>query len=536
MANILVIDDDRAIRLLVSRGLTAAGFQVQAVGTAEQGLEIVRRATSGSNGDHSDAIDVALIDVYLPEMNGLELYSKLRALDRKLPIIFITSDNSSETTIEAMRLGAFDYLSKPLNLEQLRELTASAAAARWRMDQPVAMSLGQSSKTGEQFVGRSPAMVDVFKSIGRVAEQDVSVLVRGESGSGKELVARAIVQHSLRCDKPFVAVNCAAIPDQLLESELFGVEKGAYTGADQRRRGKFEHCDGGTLFLDEIGDMSWLVQGKILRVMQEQKFQRLGGNSDIATDVRIIAATHRDLEQLIERGEFREDLFYRLNGMTIQLTPLRQRREDIPPLLEYFLNRARADMNKTMVEGLAPAALDALVAYDWPGNIRQLQSVVRQAMLSTTGTVVDLDSLPEFIVAGASAPATSSPATSTTRVATNGGESATSGPIGSTASAASAEPVAALREQPAALPGEQPAAGATAGHGGEPSSWLHDFIEQRIGGGSEDLYAEAVDELEKYLFQRVLSHTGGNQSQAARILGITRGKVRDRIAKFELPG
>ncbi len=202
-------------------------------------------------------------------------------------------------------------------------------------------------------------MSGVFKAIGRVAEQNVTVLVRGESGCGKELVARAIFEHSPRRDKPFVAVNCAAIPDQLLESELFGVEKGAYTGADRRCAGKFEHCDGGTIFLDEIGDMSMVVQGKVLRIIQEQTFQRLGSNTDIATDVRIIAATHRNLEDLVSKGLFREDLFYRLNGYTINLPPLRERRDDIAPLLEYFLNRARVEMNKSSVEGLTPAALEA---------------------------------------------------------------------------------------------------------------------------------------------------------------------------------
>lgn len=504
MANILVIDDDRAIRLMVERGLTAVGFDVRSASTAEEGLEMVRRCPP----------DVALVDVYLPEMNGLELYRKLRALDRKLPIIFITADNSSETTIEAMRLGAFDYLAKPLNLEQLRELTSSAAESRRLMDQPVAMTFGSASRNGEQFIGRSASMVEVFKAIGRVAEQNVSVLVRGESGSGKELVARAIFQHSSRADKPFVAVNCAAIPDQLLESELFGVEKGAFTGADQRRQGKFEFCNGGTIFLDEIGDMSLVVQGKVLRIIQEQSFQRLGGNADISTDVRIIAATHRNLEDFVKRGEFREDLFYRLNGYTIELPPLRQRREDITPLLEYFLNRARVEMNKMSVDGLTPAALDALLAYPWPGNIRQLQSVVRQAMLCTTGTVVDTESLPPYVLENG-----------------NG----------------QLEPAERNRESAVANQSLPPAlASETNGHAGhiDPSRVVDDidslehlqqFIEMRMNEGSENLYAESIEELERFLFRRVLSHTGGNQSKAALMLGITRGKVRDRIAKFELP-
>lgn len=511
MANILVIDDDRAIRLMVERGLSAVGFEVRSASTAEDGLDMVRKSPP----------DVALVDVYLPEMNGLELYRKLRALDRKLPIIFITADNSSETTIEAMRLGAFDYLAKPLNLEQLRELTASAAASRRLMDQPVAMTFGNASNRGEQFIGRSASMVEVFKAIGRVAEQNVSVLVRGESGSGKELVARAIVQHSPRADKPFVAVNCAAIPDQLLESELFGVEKGAFTGADQRRQGKFEYCNGGTIFLDEIGDMSLVVQGKVLRIIQEQSFQRLGGNADISTDVRIIAATHRNLEEFVKRGEFREDLFYRLNGYTIQLPPLRHRREDITPLLEYFLNRARVEMNKTSVDGLTPAALDALLAYSWPGNIRQLQSVVRQAMLCTTGTVVDTESLPPYVLDGGSG--NGEVGHSERETTQQKRESALVSHLPPTDGAVESNGHIDHAEFP--LAGEEI----------DSLEHLQKFIEQRMSEGSENLYAESIEELERFLFRRVLSHTGGNQSKAALMLGITRGKVRDRIAKFELP-
>ena len=509
MANVLVIDDDRAIRLMVERGLSAVGFEVRSASTAEEGLDIVRKSPP----------DVALVDVYLPEMNGLELYRKLRALDRKLPIIFITADNSSETTIEAMRLGAFDYLAKPLNLEQLRELTSSAAESRRLMDQPVAMTFGNASNHGEQFIGRSASMVEVFKAIGRVAEQNVSVLVRGESGSGKELVARAIFQHSPRADKPFVAVNCAAIPDQLLESELFGVEKGAFTGADQRRQGKFEYCNGGTIFLDEIGDMSLVVQGKVLRIIQEQSFQRLGGNADISTDVRIIAATHRNLEDFVKRGEFREDLFYRLNGYTIQLPPLRHRREDITPLLEYFLNRARVEMNKTSVEGLTPAALNALLAYPWPGNIRQLQSVVRQAMLCTTGTVVDTESLPPYILENGNSEVEHGEGETVERkresVFVNH----------------SASPVAAIEANGHSDFIDEP----QIGEDFDSLEHLQKFIEIRMSEGSENLYAESIEELERFLFRRVLSHTGGNQSKAALMLGITRGKVRDRIAKFELP-
>ncbi len=530
MNKVLIIDDDRMIRLAVKRGLESEGFEVVEAANASEGLAAV----------DAHRPDVALVDVFMPEMNGLELFRKIRALDRKLPMIFVTSDTSSETTIEAMRLGAFDYLAKPINIQQLRNLTASAAESRRLMDHPVALSLTGDGEVGERFVGRSGVMLEVLKAVGRVAGQDVTVLVRGESGTGKDLVARAIVQHSNRKDQPFVAVNCAAIPDQLLESELFGHEKGAFTGADRRRVGKFEQCDGGSIFLDEVGDMSPLVQGKVLRLLQDQAFQRVGGNDEIRTNVRIVAATNRNLEQMVADGEFREDLFYRLNGFTIDLPPLRERQEDVPLLLEYFLRRARKEMGKSNLDGLSPAALDTLTAYHWPGNVRQLQSVVRQAVLNTTGTVLGVESLPSIVCyprpaseanvarEGRQASAsTNSPVTSYSAAAAFAGADA-DGSDGALVAHAN-------RDGSSALP-------VVAGAGGEDLSSLSgnssaqsivEFIESRLNT-STDLYAEAMRELERYLFTRVLETTGGNQSRAAEILGITRGKVRDRIAAFNI--
>ncbi len=268
--------------------------------------------------------DAALLDILLPKTSGLELFEELRAADAKLPIVFITSLASSETAIKAMTLGAFDYLLKPLDVARIRDLVGQALEIRRLMSIPVELP-GTDSQAddatspvrGDTLVGSSPQMQEVYKAIGRVAPQDVTVLIRGESGTGKELVARAVYQHSPRHKSQFLAVNCAAIPDALLESELFGHEKGAFTGADQRRIGKFEQCSGGTLFLDEIGDMSPLVQSKVLRVLQSQQFERVGGNQTITTDVRVIAATNRLLEKMVEEGEFRSDLYYRLSGFTI---------------------------------------------------------------------------------------------------------------------------------------------------------------------------------------------------------------------------
>ena len=519
MTKILVIDDDRSIRHVVKAGLSVnPDFQVL---TAVDG-------TSGLNMVREESPDVALLDIYLPEYNGLELFRKIRALDSKLPVIFITGDTTSETAIEAMRAGAFDYLSKPLNIEQLRNLTASAAAARRLMDQPVALPVGDVNEDGERFVGKARAMLEVFKSIGRVSAQNVTVLIRGESGAGKELVARALMNHSDRRDKPFVAVNCAAIPDQLLESELFGHDKGSFTGAEKRRIGRFEQCDGGTIFLDEVGDMSSVTQGKVLRLLQEQKFERVGGNELITTDVRIIAATNRPLEEMVLKNQFREDLLYRLNGFTINLPPLRDRREDIPPLLQYFLRRAKADMKRPELTGISPEALQLLVNYDWPGNVRQLQSVVRQSLLHTTGTVIGPTNLPDFV---------RSQNSGSSQVTSPASGVGTFLSVESTSQWSSDDSGENSEPRSASAPVEVTTSGPVVNGLDDYSATgegfaLESFIAERLEAGSTQLYDEVLEQVERRLFARVLAATGGNQSKTAEILGITRGKVRDRIATF----
>jgi two-component system nitrogen regulation response regulator GlnG len=323
-------------------------------------------------------------------------------------------------------------------------------------------------------VGRSPQMLEVYKQIGRVAAQNVTVLIRGESGTGKELIARAIYHHSHRKDKCFLAVNCAALTDTLLESELFGHEKGAFTGADQRHIGKFEQCGDGTIFLDEVGDMSPLTQSKVLRLLQEKKFERVGGRETISVDVRLVAATNRQLEEMIEEGAFRLDLFHRLNAFEIHLPPLRDRGQDIELLLDHFVARFNKDLSK-QITGISPEAMQLLQAYPWPGNVRELQSVVRKAMLMSTGPVIVPEFLPAEIRSGG--------------MPRNGG-SRTEGHTGFN------------------LPG---------------------FIEQRLASGSENLYAESLEEMERHLLTRVLQETKGNQSQAAQKLGITRGSLRNKL-------
>ena len=335
MQKVLVIDDDRAILHMIRHGLQQLGVEVITATSADEGLSLV-----------TDKIGVVLLDLMLPRMSGLEVFQRIHAIDRRLPVIFITAGAGSETAIEAMQMGAYDYLAKPIDLVQLRELITKALETRRLMLVPVAVSVNKDesdANSGDLFIGRSPSMLEVFKSIGQVSRQNITVLIRGESGTGKELVARALYQFSDRASRPFMAVNCAALSDTLLESELFGHEKGSFTGADRRRIGKFEQCTGGTLFLDEVGDMSPLVQGKVLRLIQEQRFERVGGNDTIETDVRLIAATNRPLEQMVQKGIFRSDLFYRLNVMTISLPPLRQRKGDIPLLLEHYLTQVRKD-------------------------------------------------------------------------------------------------------------------------------------------------------------------------------------------------
>ena len=465
MSKLLVIDDDRTVLYLISQAFNGSQISVLTAQTAQQGLEMLDQQP-----------DVVLLDIVLPGGSGLEVVHKIRDRDAKLPVIFITGRGSSDTAIEAMKLGAYDYLLKPLHLPKLRELVSRALEIRTMMKVTVQMrdDDGQDGR-GDELIGRSPQMQEVFKAIGRVASQDVTVLIHGESGTGKELVARAIYHHSKRAGKHFLAVNCAAIPEALLESELFGHEKGAFTSADQRRIGKFEQCSGGTIFLDEVGDMSPLVQSKVLRVLQEQRFERVGGGETIQTDVRIIAATNRDLKQMAGQGEFREDLYYRLNGFSIKLPALRERGEDVQLLIDRCVQRFSRELGK-QIRGISPEAMELLTRYTWPGNVRELEAVVRQALLQTTGSMI----LPEFL------------------------------------------------PEAVRFPDDKPHAPAS-NHDDAPPSDLASFMESQLRSQSHDIYAEATAMLDRYVLKRVLQHTRGNQSQAAKLLGITRGSLRNKL-------
>jgi len=483
MSRVLLVDDDRSIHLMISRSLEKLADvpETKSCGDADSALALIR----------SFQPDCVLLDVMLPGgRSGLEILREIQQIDSRLPVILITGGGDSSTAIEAMQLGAYDYVNKPLDLPALNDLVMQALETRRMARVPVAIEAHEAApQNGDAFVGRSPQMLEVFKTIGRVAKEDIPVLIRGESGTGKELVARSLYQHSERVGKPFLAVNCAALPDTLLESELFGHEKGSFTGADRKRVGKFEQCNGGTIFLDEVGDMSGVVQGKVLRLLQEQTFERVGGNETIQTDVRIISATNRPLEEMVEAAQFREDLLYRLNGVTIHLPALREREGDVALLIEHYLNQLARELHRTKLEGISPEALQVLEAHDWPGNVRELQAVVRRSLLNTTGPVI----VPEFL------------------------------------------PPEVRRQRPPKPRPETVAPEPERQDDDHNNGLQHDlepFIVDRLARDSENLYAEAVDFMERYVLTRVLQETNGNQTRAARILGVTRGKIRSRVRQF----
>ena len=466
MSTLLVIDDDLAVLQVFSRIFRDSDIVVLGAATAKEGLAQLEA------GDP----DVVVLDVMLPDASGLDTFRQIASRDARLPILVISARDDSDTAIEDMNLGALDYLCKPLDFRLVRELVDKALEVRRLMRVPVLLSdtAQELPARSDVLIGHCPAMQELYKAIGRVASQNTMVLVRGESGTGKELIARAIYQHSVRKQGKFLAVNCAAIPEPLLESELFGHEKGAFTGADAKKIGKFEQCSGGTLFLDEIGDMTPLSQSKVLRVLQEQRFERVGGSNTIQTDVRIIAATNRDLEPMVADGRFRADLYYRLNGFTINVPPLRERGDDISLLVRHYLACFSRDLGKVVCE-VSDEAEAALLKYRWPGNVRELQSVLRQSLLQATGSVLLCDFLPP-----------------------------------------------AIRVTPVA-------AGAVIS---EPS--LETLIDEQLRQGCTGLYAEALARMESLLLTRVLEHTRNNQSLAAKALGISRSSLRKKLRQLHI--
>ena len=387
---IVIVDDEPAQRELIGGFLTKQGHEVFAAGSGAEALAHAR----------DRQVDLLLSDCRMPGMSGPDLLKKIKAVNPEIPLILMTAYGTVETAVQAMKDGAADYLTKPLDLEELLVRVGRVTEqARLRSEvRELQRQLIERHRL-EGIIGESGRMQEVLALVTRVAPSDATVLIRGESGIGKELIARAIHFNSRRAAGPLVSLNCAALPEQLLESELFGHERGAFTGAVAQRKGRFEQADGGTIFLDEIGDLSPTLQVKLLRVLQEREFERVGGNKTLSVDVRVLAATHRDLEQAMRDGTFREDLYYRLNVVTIQIPPLRDRREDIPLLLDHFL-RKFAEKNRRDVTGLTAAARDAFLKYDYPGNIRELENLVERAVLLCRGRVIDLEDLPAAVRPG----------------------------------------------------------------------------------------------------------------------------------------
>ncbi|SDU14147.1 two-component system, NtrC family, nitrogen regulation response regulator GlnG [Verrucomicrobium sp. GAS474] len=470
--HVLVIEDDRAMGALYRSALSSCGHQVSIADRGDTGYQMAKEGN----------YDAIISDFMMPGLDGLDLLEKLRASNPFVPVILMTGHGSAETAIEAMKRGAYDYLLKPVQLDELMETVEKAIVNSRIQTQSVRVGTpAEAGKEGEglHMVGSCPAMQKIFKEIGRIAAKPVTVLIRGETGTGKELVAQAVYHYSNRKGKPFVVVNCAAIPETLLESELFGSEKGAFTGAQARRIGRFEQAHTGTLFLDEIGELSPGTQAKLLRALQERVIQRLGSNEAISVDVRVIAATNRNLEEAIQEKQFREDLYYRLNDATISLPPLRERQGDVPELIGYFISHHAKDLGAQR-PGITPETVDYLASLPWPGNVRQLQSFLRQAILASRGYAISLETVKEML----------------------------------------------SRE------------GKTGGGKGAADRPFRDFIAEVLEGASTakepDAYAVAIRAAERELLSQAIRLTKGNQSLAARWLGISRLTLRTKLTELGL--
>lgn len=456
---LLIIDDEESVCYSFAEAFRDEGIEVFSAHTIKDGVEAARNLKP----------EVVVVDYQLPDGTGLELLHQLREENPKRPVLFITAYGSADLALQAMSKGAFDYLQKPLDLKKLTEQIKQAFDAAHLMLAPAQFEV---TNDGDRIVGHSRVMQDACKLIGRYAAQDVNVLILGESGVGKELVARALYQHSQRANQTFLALNCAAIPDSLLESELFGHEAGAYTGATRRKIGKFEQCNTGTLFLDEIGEMSPALQAKMLRVLQDQSFERVGGNETLQVNVRVLAATNVDLDKAAEQGKFRKDLLFRLKAISIRVPTLRERREDIAELAHYFLFRFNS-LHGASVRTIAPDALALLEAYPWPGNVRELMGVIRWTVINSSGSVLFPESLPHEIQ-GASHPTLNSSDRST---------------------------------------------GIT----------IPEFVNRLLLDGEDRIHERAVGELERVLLARVIEDAHGNLTKAAQRLGLSRNTLRAKM-------
>jgi nitrogen regulation protein NR(I) len=462
-AKILLIEDDAAISSALRQVL------------ADDGLEVAfdERGDTGLSRAQAGAFDVVITDLKLPGLSGLELVRQLHHAKPRLPIILITAHGTTETAIEATKFGAYDYLLKPFEMTELLELVRKAVASSRLMSEPV--EWGAADASHDAIVGNSRVMQAIYKEVGRIANKPVTVLIRGETGTGKELIARAVYHHGDRANAPFVAINCAAIPENLLESELFGHERGAFTGAESRRIGRFEQAHRGTIFLDEIGDLTPNTQVKLLRVLQERCLQRVGGKEMIPVDVRVIAATHRNLELALQQGQFREDLFYRLSVVVIHVPPLRERTEDIPDLVRYFLRKHGPDFSVSE-PSIIPEALQLLQSQTWPGNVRELENAVRKVLLLARGFTITLEHI---------------------------------------------QSVLSSRSSPATLSAGQS---------------LRDYVADLLAGAQRgdwtDAHARLLEAAERELLSQAIQLAHGNQAKAARWLGISRLTMREKLTQF----
>ena len=462
---ILVADDEESIRWVLAKALTKQGFQVDLAGNGRQALEMARQKP----------YDLAVLDIKMPELNGLDLLDSFHAEFPGTLVVIMTAESTMKNAVEAMKRGAYDYITKPFDLDALDAIIVKAQKAADVGEEVSRLrdNLKEHYQLDRTIIGQSPPMQALYKVLGKIAPSDVTVLITGESGTGKELVARAMHFNSQRLGKPFVALNCAAIPRELLESELFGHEKGAFTGATERKAGKFEQANGGTLFLDEIGDMPLELQAKLLRVLQEKEVTRTGGSTLVRVDVRIIAATNQELKRKVQKREFREDLYYRLNVVPVELPPLRQRRDDIPLLIDYFLERAR-EQYQTNARGVTPEALTLLKSYRWPGNIRELEHMLQRAALLSPDAVLGPADFAEI-----------------------------------------------LNDQP----------------GGDNGTSLEALISAKLQSSllqinlreMNNLYDMVLQQMERPLINIVLDKTRGNQVRAAEVLGINRNTLRKKI-------
>jgi nitrogen regulation protein NR(I) len=459
---ILLIEDDPGIVMTLRRVLKEEGHDVVVEKRGDSGLALAQK----------DAFDVVVTDMKLPGANGLDLVRDLHAAKPRLPIILMTAHGTTETAIQATKSGAYDYLLKPFEIPEFIDLVEKAIASRRLMTEPV--ELGGAGEARDSMVGNSRGMQAIYKEIGRIASKPVNVLIRGETGTGKELIARAIYQHSDRAQAAFIAINCAAIPETLLESELFGHERGAFTGAELRRIGRFEQADHGTIFLDEIGDMTPGTQVKLMRVLQERCLQRLGGKETIPVDVRVIAATHRDLESAIQQDQFREDLYYRLSVVVITLPPLRERKEDIPELVKYFLRKHAAELG-VADPSIHGEAVELLRSQNWPGNVRELENVIRKVLLLAQGYTINGDHVR-----------------------------------------------AALTKS--GLPADV--------SGQSLGDYVHQLLAAAQRGELDDAHARLLQAAEKEIFSRAIELAQGNQAKAARWLGVSRLTMREKLLQF----